>query len=153
AAPVVDNFPAIFTNASWTAVASAGSSVASASGSGNINTTVSLLPGGTVTFTVTGTVAPTATGQLINTATVPAPNGFTDTNPNTNTSSDTDTLTPPGDLQIVKTDNKTSVVPGTTDTYTIPFFPTRRSSDLAAPVVDNFPAIFTNASWTAIASA
>ncbi len=44
---VTDFFPSAITAVSWTAVASAGSSVAQASGSGNIATTVTLLPGGT----------------------------------------------------------------------------------------------------------
>src|SRR5204863_2052577 len=48
---VTDLFPAAITAVSWTAVASAGSSVGQASGTGNILTTVTLLPGGTVTFT------------------------------------------------------------------------------------------------------
>jgi hypothetical protein len=44
--------------------------VAAASGTGNINTTVTLLPGGTVTFTAVAKVSPSATGALTNTATV-----------------------------------------------------------------------------------
>src|SRR5262249_27762811 len=89
---VTDLFPAAITAVSWTAVASAGSSVAQASGAGNINTTVTLLPGGTVTFTAVAQVSPSATGTLTNTATVAVPPG--DTTPADNSATDVDSLTP-----------------------------------------------------------
>jgi uncharacterized repeat protein (TIGR01451 family) len=54
AAAVTDTFPADLTSVSWTAVASPGSSVSATSGVGNINTPVTLLPGGTATFTARG---------------------------------------------------------------------------------------------------
>src|SRR5262249_10245347 len=67
---VPDAFPSEITSVNWTAVASLGSSVAQTSGSGNILTTVTLLPGGTVTFTAIAQIDPSATGTLSNTATV-----------------------------------------------------------------------------------
>ena len=90
---VADHMPAAITSDSWTAVASAGSSVAQTSGTGDISTGVSLLPGGTVTFTVVAQIDPLATGTLSNTATVSAPAGVTDPTPGDNTATDTDTLT------------------------------------------------------------
>src|SRR5437588_491642 len=45
--------------------------------------------------------------------------GVNETNPSNNTDSDTDTLTPQADLAVTKDDGKTSVVPGTAETYTI----------------------------------
>jgi hypothetical protein len=74
-AAIVDNFPAAISSDTWTAVASAGSSVAQISGSGAINTTANLLVGGTITFTVTATIDPAATGELVNTATITTPQG------------------------------------------------------------------------------
>src|SRR5262249_14393019 len=59
---VSDLFSSAITAVSWTAVASPGSSVAQASGTGNILTTVTLLPGGTVTFTAVAQVSPAAAG-------------------------------------------------------------------------------------------
>ena len=91
-AAVTDLFPATISAANWTAVASAGSSVAQTSGTGNIITSVTLLPGGTVTFTVNALISPSATGPLTNTATVSPPAGMTDTNPGNNPAADTDTL-------------------------------------------------------------
>src|SRR5262249_49869832 len=60
---------------SWTALASPGSSVAKASGTGNILTTVTLLPGGSVTFSAVAQISSAATGSLTNTATVAVPPG------------------------------------------------------------------------------
>ncbi len=66
-APVVDNLPAGITSATWTAVASAGASVAAASGTGSINTTVSLNPNTSVTFTVVAQIS-AAAGSTTNVA-------------------------------------------------------------------------------------
>ncbi len=61
------------------------------SGTGNVSTAVSLLPGSTVTFTVVAQISATATGDLINTVTVTPPAGATDVNPGNNTATDIDT--------------------------------------------------------------
>jgi len=53
----------------WTAVASSGSSVAAAGGTGNINTTMDLILNGTVTFTITVTPTANSLGTLTTTAT------------------------------------------------------------------------------------
>ena len=114
---VADTFPASLTGVTWTSVGSAGVMGNDASGSGNINDTVSFIPvGGTITYTVNATIAPTATGTLSNTATV---SGADDTNPSNNSSTDTTALDVQYDLSIVKTDGQTTDVPGTTTTYTI----------------------------------
>jgi uncharacterized repeat protein (TIGR01451 family) len=103
----------------WTAVASSGSSVATASGSGNISDLVTLLPGGTATFTVTTLLHPaaSATGTTGNTATVTLPNG--DTTPADNTSTDTLTLTPQADLAVTKSVSNAAPVVGQTVTFTL----------------------------------
>ena len=93
-ATVVDAFPSIITSDTYTAVASAGSSVGSSSGAGNINTTASLLPGGTATFTVVAHIDPNASGTLVDTATVTAPVTVDDLNLSNNTASDTDIVPP-----------------------------------------------------------
>jgi uncharacterized repeat protein (TIGR01451 family) len=151
-ATVADTFVASLTNVHWTSTASAGSSTGAASGTGNINTTADLLAGGTATFTVTADIDPTATGTLTNTATVTAPSGTTDPDTSNNSATDTDTLVPTANLSITKTDNVTSVTPGTSDIYTIVVSNAGQSTATAAPVTDNFPAAFTNATWTATAS-
>jgi uncharacterized repeat protein (TIGR01451 family) len=92
AATVTDTFPASVSGVSWTCSASGGSSCP-AGGSGNINTAVTLLPGGTATFTATGTVSAAATGTLSNTAQVTAPGSVTDPVSGNNAATDTDNLT------------------------------------------------------------
>jgi uncharacterized repeat protein (TIGR01451 family) len=91
AATVADLFPAAFTAVSWTAVASGGSSVAAASGTGNINTKVTILPFGIVTFTAVAQVSASATGSLANTVTVIPPAGAPDPNLANNIATDMDT--------------------------------------------------------------
>jgi uncharacterized repeat protein (TIGR01451 family) len=114
---VTDLFPSAITSVSWTAVASAGSSVGAASGTGPIDTGVTLLPGGTVRFTANAQISPSATGALVNTATVTPPPGL-DSNTGNNTATDTDTVGPV-DLSVTVTDGATIVESGTRDTYTI----------------------------------
>ena len=92
---------------------------ATASGSGPINELVTLLNGGSATYTVTAAIAPGATGSISNTATVTAPATVVDPNSANNTATDTDTLTPVADLAITKTDGVATYTPGGTATYTI----------------------------------
>src|SRR6185369_13900154 len=88
-ATVVDTFPAILT-CTWTCVG-AGGGTCTASGTGNINDTVNLPSGGSVTYTATCAVNASATGTLSNTATVT--NGATsDSSAANNSATDTDTL-------------------------------------------------------------
>ncbi len=54
---VSDTMPAQLTNVSWTSVSSGGASGNDASGTGNINDTVNLVAGSSITYTVTGKFA------------------------------------------------------------------------------------------------
>jgi len=90
-ASVMDTFPAAITAASWTCVG-AGGGTCTASGSGNVNDTVNLPAGGSVTYTVMASISGGASGTLSNTATVTAPGGVTDPTPGNNSASDTDTI-------------------------------------------------------------
>ncbi|MFA6957477.1 MAG: DUF11 domain-containing protein, partial [Thermoanaerobaculia bacterium] len=98
---VADTFPASLT-ATWTCVG-AGGGTCTASGSGNINDTVNLPSGGSVTFTVSATISGAATGTLSNTATVTAPGGVTDPTPGNNSATDSDTLSASANVSIIKT--------------------------------------------------
>src|SRR5205814_2105870 len=90
-ATVGDTAPGAITGLTWTCVGTGGGTCA-ASGSGNINQTVNLPAGATVTHTLTGTISAAATGSLSNTATVAAPGGVTDPAPANNSATDTDAL-------------------------------------------------------------
>jgi uncharacterized repeat protein (TIGR01451 family) len=85
---VTDIFPAGILSPVWTAVASSGSQVVQGSGAGNINTNVTLLPGGSVTFTIFAYIRPSAHGTLRNTARVTVPLG--DETPGNNVATDMD---------------------------------------------------------------
>jgi uncharacterized repeat protein (TIGR01451 family) len=157
-ASVADTFPAKIASDSWTATGAGGASGFTAGGSGNIDDSVNLPVGATVTYTVTAQIASSATGSLTNTATVTAPSGVTDPTPGNDSATDSDTLTPQADLAAVKTDdhggNSTtstagSVVPGSTLTYTVTFSNSGPSDAVGASVTDSFPSDFTGATWTA----
>jgi len=94
-APVTDNVPAALTGATWTCTAPGGSACGAASGTGNINTTVTLPAGGSATFTLNATVAANASGSLANTATVATPAGTSDPIMGNNSATDTDTIIVP----------------------------------------------------------
>ncbi len=145
---VTDTFPPILTGVSWSCTASAGSSC-TASGTGDIADTVTILPGGTLTYTVNATVVPDATGTLVNTATVELPAGMTDPDTSNNTGDDVDTLTPEADLAIVKSDSADPVAEGTSFTYTLDVTNNGPSDATGVTVTDPLPAGVTFDSATA----
>ena len=148
---LVDVFPASIVGPTWTASYIDAGSGGDTSGSGNINATFNLAPGGIATFTITAPVASTATGDLVNTATVLVPVGTTNTNP-VNSATDTDTPAPLADLRAAKSDGSSTYVPGTTTTYTITISNFGPSAVRGARVVDTFdPTRFNVAGivWTA----
>jgi uncharacterized repeat protein (TIGR01451 family) len=151
ATSITDALPAGFTGATFTSVAAGGATGNTASGSGNISDTVTLPSGGSVVYTVTGTISAAATGSFANTATVAPGAGVTDTNPTTSVT-DTLNLTPEADLSITKTDGKTNVIAGTSDTYTIVVTNLGPNPVSGAMVTDTFPADFTGATFTATAT-
>jgi uncharacterized repeat protein (TIGR01451 family)/fimbrial isopeptide formation D2 family protein len=119
-ATVADTFPASLT-CTWTC-AGAGGGTCTAAGSGNINDTVNLPSGGSVTYTASCTVSASATGTLANTATVTAPAGVTDPVPGNNSATDSDTVTAATAFPVIsatKTVSGGPFFPGSTVTYTI----------------------------------
>jgi uncharacterized repeat protein (TIGR01451 family) len=118
-AAVSDALPGSLLGATWTATYSLGSTGPS-DGIGSLSgVLVSLLSGGTATFTIVGVIDPLATGLLENTATVTPPEGFDDPNPENNTSSVTTELVPTADLAVVKTRTSGQPVAGLPVTYSI----------------------------------
>ena len=128
-ATVTDVAPAGLTFGAWTCAVSnpgAGGTVTTAcgaaSGSGNLNTTVTMKSGAVIVYTVPATVSPAATGSLANTATVTAPVGVTDPDTTNNSATDTDVVTSApvvADLAITKTNGAASVNAGGSTVYTI----------------------------------
>jgi uncharacterized repeat protein (TIGR01451 family) len=144
-ATVADTFPASLT-CTWTC-AGAGGGTCTASGSGNLNDTVNLPSGGSVTYTASCTISAAATGTLSNTATVTAPGGVTDPTPGNNSATDSDTLAASADLAITKTDGVTTATAGGSVTYTITASNSGPSNATGATVADTFPASLT-CTWT-----
>lgn len=70
--------PALVSVTGWTCAASAGSQCGATSGSAPVDDTITLAPGGTVTYTVTGAVFSRAVGQLPFSSTVTAQSGAED---------------------------------------------------------------------------
>ena len=152
-ATVVDNFPTGL-SCLWTCQAVGGGSCTPGQAAGNINDTVLLPAGATLTYTAVCDIDPGATGTLANTATVTPPPGTTDPAPGNNSASDLDTvLAPSANLSITKTDNRTTAVPGQdTVTYAIVVRNQSGPSDLLdATVTDTFPASL-SCLWTCAAT-
>src|SRR5439155_1287369 len=91
-AAVTDNFPALFTGVTFTAAQTGQALGFTASGTGNINDTVTMPANSVITYTATGMISSSATGTLSDTETVTAPTGVTDPNLNNNSATDTDAL-------------------------------------------------------------
>ena len=117
----------------WTATGSTGTTGFSASGSGNIADSVTIPAGGSVTYTVTAILTSSASGTLSNTATASASDATTVT------ATDTDTLSPKANLTITNSDGVSSVVAGTSDTYTMVVTNTGPSNASNLSVADTLP--------------
>jgi uncharacterized repeat protein (TIGR01451 family) len=152
---IADPVPADFTADTWTATSTTVPAATgfSATGSGNIDdTSVTMPPGSSITYTVTGTVSSTATSgsTLTNTATV-TPSGGTPVS-----ATDNDTVGTP-DLTITKVDNAGgssitpttgNVIPGQSLTYTVVVSNTGTGGVTGASVTDPLPSTFDSGSYT-----
>jgi len=149
---VKDQLPAGYT---WYSDSGAGSYVP-ATGLWTVGT---VAVGSTHTLTITGTVVgnldPT-TGAYNNYAQVWASNVWDpDSTPGDNSTDQDDDASvalPIADLQITKTDSRTTAVPGQSVTYTIVVTNAGPSTAAGAHVTDVFPATLTNVSFTSIAT-
>jgi uncharacterized repeat protein (TIGR01451 family) len=133
----------------FTATQTGGASGFTASGTGNINDTVTMPAASVITYRATGTIDPWATGTLSDTVTVTAPIGVTDPNLANNSKTDTDTLVSQADLRVSITDGRARYVPGQINTYTIVVANNGPIAVAGAVVTDNFPALFTGVTFTA----
>ncbi len=87
-ATVIDNFPSQVSSATWDCTAT-GTTCNTAKGSGNINDTVNLPAGSSITYSVVASIG-TASGDMTNTATVSS--SVADPVPSNNSATDTDQL-------------------------------------------------------------
>ncbi len=150
-ATVADTFPGILSGVTYTSTTTGTVSGNTAAGSGDVNDTVDMSNGATITYMVMGTIDPSATGSLANTATVTEPVGVTDPVPGNNSATDTDTLTPEADLSISKTDSPDPVAALDTLTYTVTVSNAGLSDATGVTVTDTLPAGLSSAVTTGCA--
>ncbi len=114
-ATIMDIFPAGYSNVTWTAAVTG--SPNPLSGTGNIESTVSIPAGGTATYTVTGTVTAPSNTSLTNTANLISSE---DTNGENNSDSET-TFIGGVDLKLTKAADVAQAAPGTVIKYTLTY--------------------------------
>jgi uncharacterized repeat protein (TIGR01451 family) len=148
-AAVTDMFPTDFIAVTFTTTQTGGASGFTASGADNIDDTVTMPAGSSITYKATGKVASVATGNVSNMAIVTAPSGVMDPNPADNSATDTETINLQADLKVTVTDAKTKIPAGRKNTYTIVATNLGPSDVSAATVTDSFPAGFKNVTYTA----
>ncbi|MHA4947154.1 hypothetical protein ACX27O_07535 [Micromonospora sp. SD19] len=147
-ANLTDPLPAPLAGFTWTCEASTGSSC-TASGTGNINDTITVLAGGTVTYTISGTVPSGTTGDLTNTATLTPPAGAIDPDCTPNCSSTVVTsIAPAVDLAVVKTATPSHYVPGEPVTFTVAVTNRGPSDAVGATLTDPLPTPLAGFTWT-----
>ena len=150
-AVIADTLPTGVINTAFTSTVTGGATGNTISGAGNINNTVTLPAGATITYTVVGTVAANTTAALplSNTATITATGTTIDGNLANNTETVTSAVTPQADLQISKTNATTTVAAGAQTTYVIVVSNAGPGDVTGATITDNFSADLTNVSVTA----
>ncbi|ACU63175.1 T9SS C-terminal target domain-containing protein [Chitinophaga pinensis] len=147
---VADNAPTGTTIKSWTAAVTAGNvTLPAASGTGNINETITKVPNGAVvTYTVVVSTPANFTANLSNTAS--GSSDATDPVPANNNSTTTGIApAPKADIAVVKSTTATTFAPGEDVNYTITVTNNGPSDAANVVVIDNAPAGTTIKSWTA----
>ncbi|MHC1739497.1 MAG: sortase [Anaerolineaceae bacterium] len=115
-AKVSDTFPATLTSVTWTCSSVDAGALCTSTGSGNINDTVNLPAGASLTYTVTATVLSSNATSVVNNVSVLPPTGLSDSDPTNNSASDIDAL---NSLTITKTpDHATYSIIGSQIVYT-----------------------------------
>ncbi|MBW8684515.1 T9SS type B sorting domain-containing protein [Chitinophaga rhizophila] len=135
---------------SWTATSpSAGLPAFNLSGTGDINETISRLPGGAyVDYVVVVSTPANFTGTLSNTATVGSLSTDNDITNNTATTTPISS-SPEADMSVVVNTGVTTYTPGETITYTITVTNNGPSDASSVNILDNAPSGTTIQSWTA----
>jgi uncharacterized repeat protein (TIGR01451 family) len=152
AATVSDTFPDEITDVTWACVSSGGSLCDSGAGSGDIEETVELPAGGTVTYTVSAMLSSWVTTTVVNTATASVPIGVTELYELDNTDVDSNNPAPHADLSVSETGPSEIVISGSAITYTIVVSNAGPSDAVGATVSDVMPAQLSAVTWTCVAA-
>jgi len=132
---VTDSIPAAFLSPGWTCGASAGSGCSS-SGSGNISDPVTILAGGSLTYSISALVDPSVTGSVANTVQVNVPAGIDVAG--TSSAIDTVVFNPSSDLSVSKSALPSPVSTGALLTYSVTISNAGPSTALGVTLSDTF---------------
>ncbi|MEN5180820.1 hypothetical protein ABE501_13690, partial [Comamonas testosteroni] len=150
---VSDPIPTGITSQSWTCAAQAGAAC-TASGTGAISDTIATFPPGSfATYTVTATVSGTPPATIDNTASATPPAGTCAPGNTAPPCMATASSTPLPQVQISKSADTATVVPGGTVTYTVVVSNPGAVAADGTTVSDPIPAGITAQSWTCAAQA
>jgi uncharacterized repeat protein (TIGR01451 family) len=152
---VSDPIPAGIASQTWTCSAvSGGASCPNPSGSGALNETLVVFPGGSsVTYTVTAIVAANPPAHVTNTATATPPIGSVCTPDNTQPPCNSTVVVPPyPQVSIVKSTPATTLTPNGSIVYTIVASNTGSVSADGTVVADPIPTGIASQTWTCAAS-
>ena len=149
---VSDPIPAGISSQSWTCAAQAGASC-TASGTGAISDTLANFPPSSfVTYTLTATVSSTPPATIANTASATPLAGTCAPDNTAPPCTATASSTPLPQVQISKSANAASVIPGSTIIYTVEVKNTSAVAADGTTVSDAVPAGITTQSWTCTAT-
>jgi len=151
---VSDPAPIGIASQTWACSATGGAVCPNASGTGDVNETLTTFPAGsTVTYTVTATVVGTPPAHVTNTATATPPNGGVCTPNNTPPPCTSVVTVPPVPLiGITKTADISSVYSGGTIHYTVTVSNAGSVAANGTAVSDPIPAGITSQTWTCSAT-
>ena len=147
-AVVEDFFPDELDNVSYTSSTTGTVTGNTESGNGDINDTVDMAVGSSITYTASATVVSSASGDLVNESRVVPPDASPDPDSGNNVSIETTTIRSEVDLIVTKSDNGAEVGPGDRFTYTITVANQGPSDVVNASLTDVFPVELTAANFT-----
>lgn len=141
-----DTAPGLLSGVTWTCTGGGGATCPAASGSGNLDQTVTMPLNGELVYSFRGTLSPTATGTLDNTATITQAPGRIDPNLANNSSTDSNLILMP-DLRMTKTLVGAAQAGGTA-TYSVVAENVGLVNISGARVTDTPPGILTGVTYT-----
>ncbi len=148
---VSNTLPATLNGVTFTSTASGGAT-GNAGGSGPVANTLTLPPGGLVTYTVTGTLDPAASGAVTAKVAASVPASQVNTDPSKSSASTTGTIVRSADLGVTIVGMPASAIVGSTVTYTLTVTNAGPSLVTGAALEDTFSSAFASVSYTSKAS-
>ncbi len=147
-ASLTDSFSAAYSAVTYTSQASGGASGNKATGSGDLNETLTLPPGASVVYTVSAKLSPAVTGPVTDSASVAVPAGVTDGNPVNDVATATVTVLPQANVSIEVSPNPIAGVVGQPTTFTVVVTNSGPSSASGVTIAGVVPAGLSNVSFT-----